>query len=113
MPRPSEALDDPLPPEASDPIESSDTPRRSIGCNTWKDEYVLLLWSLPMVAAFVPGLRDFIKQGFEVLTNNVPPWYVNVWGIIAAGIFGVNRIANLAELHIRTRNAGPKDNGDD
>ena len=90
------------PPSASD--DGTETPASSdIHRSRWTDEYVLLLWSIPLVAAFVPFLQPYVQAGFKLLTDDVPPWYVQVWGIIAAGVFGINKISNLAELHMMTR----------
>lgn len=69
----------------------------------WRADYVLLAWSLPLVLAFIPPSRDLMKEGFAVLQNDVPAWYVQLGGIIVAGIFGFRKIFNLAELHMKTK----------
>ena len=51
---------------------------------TWKDEYLMILFSIPLIMAFVPGYQDDIKKGFEVL-KETPDWYMfSVIGIVAA-----------------------------
>ena len=54
--------------------------------NGWKDEYALLIISIPYLMAFVPALQPYIKQGFEVLATSTPEWwqYVFVGGMCAA-----------------------------
>ena len=47
-----------------------------------KDEIVLILILAPYVAAFIPGLQPYIKEGFSIISA-LPVWYqVSVIGII-------------------------------
>jgi hypothetical protein len=48
----------------------------------WKDEWVLILLSIPLVLVFIPQFAPFIQQGFDVLATT-PDWYR--WMIV--GIF--------------------------
>lgn len=41
---------------------------------SWKDEYTLLVVSIPAVLAFVPGCAKLVAQGFVSLTAT-PLWY--------------------------------------
>ncbi len=41
---------------------------------SWKDEYTLLIVSIPAVGAFVPGFVEYINAGFAAL-NTTPVWY--------------------------------------
>lgn len=41
---------------------------------SWKDEYTLLVVSIPAVMAFIPGLAQYVKAGFEAL-GETPAWY--------------------------------------
>jgi len=41
---------------------------------SWKDEYTLLVVSIPLVMAFVPGLSAYVMQGFEAFAAT-PLWY--------------------------------------
>jgi len=40
----------------------------------WKDEYVLIVISIPMVLAFIPATVHYVDGGFEAL-NATPSWY--------------------------------------
>lgn len=47
-----------------------------------KDEIVLILILAPYVAAFIPGLQPYVKEGFAII-NDLPMWYqVSVIGIV-------------------------------
>lgn len=48
----------------------------------WKDEWVLILLSIPLVLVFVPQAAPYIQQGFAIL-ETTPDWYR--WMIV--GIF--------------------------
>ena len=54
----------------------------------WKDEFVLLLLSIPMVLSFIPGTVGYVKAGFAALSKT-PDWYQ--WLILAvfAAIYGI------------------------
>ena len=56
--------------------------------NSWKDEWLTLLFSIPLIGSFVPGLVPHMQAGFEVL-NAMPGWYKYTIGVIVAASFGV------------------------
>lgn len=41
---------------------------------SWKDEYTLIVVSIPLVMAFIPGLTSYVKAGFEAFSST-PLWY--------------------------------------
>ncbi len=41
---------------------------------SWKDEYTLLVVSIPLTMAFVPGLAQYVTAGFEAFAST-PLWY--------------------------------------
>jgi len=55
---------------------------------SWKDEWLTLLFSIPMILCFFPGLVDDVQAGFEAL-EQMPAWYQYTLSIIVAGSFGV------------------------
>lgn len=55
---------------------------------SWKDEWLTLLFSIPMILCFFPGLVDDVQAGFEAL-GQMPDWYQYTLSIIVAGSFGV------------------------
>ena len=54
----------------------------------WKDEFVLLLLSIPLILSFIPGTVGYVEAGFEALSKT-PQWYQ--WLILAvfAAIYGI------------------------
>lgn len=44
---------------------------------SWKDEYTLIVVSVPAVMAFVPGLAHYVADGFKAL-EGTPLWYQGV-----------------------------------
>jgi hypothetical protein len=60
----------------------------SIQNSGWKDEFVLLLLSIPLVLVFVPPLTQHVLSGFEVLSQT-PDWYRWLVVMIYAATFGI------------------------
>lgn len=60
----------------------------SIRNSGWKDEWVLIVLSIPMICVFVPGLQGYIATGFDQL-QTTPDWYRWLVGIIYAATFGI------------------------
>ena len=55
---------------------------------SWKDEYLTILFSVPLILSFIPSTQEAILNGFETL-NKTPDWYMMlVMGIVAA-VFGL------------------------
>lgn len=54
----------------------------------WKDEYVLLVLSIPLVGCFIPGLDAFVLRGFEVL-GMTPGWYQTLIVLVFGAIYGI------------------------
>ena len=56
--------------------------------SSWKDEWLVILFSIPLILAFIPGMEGVVKNGFEQL-NKMPEWYQYSLGVIVAASFGV------------------------
>lgn len=54
----------------------------------WKDEYVLMLLSIPMIGCFIPGMDVYILRGFNVL-DGTPDWYQWLIVTIFGAIYGI------------------------
>jgi hypothetical protein len=61
--------------------------------NSWKDEWFVILLSVPAVMAFIPGLAPFVELGFVALAKS-PDWYLGAFGIAVAASFGVRKFAS-------------------
>jgi len=56
--------------------------------HSWKDEWLTILFSIPLILAFIPGMEEVVKNGFEQL-DKMPEWYQYSVGVIVAASFGV------------------------
>lgn len=54
----------------------------------WKDEFTLIVLSIPMVLVFVPGFEHYIATGFDNLANT-PEWYRWLVIMIYAASWGI------------------------
>ena len=59
---------------------------------SWKDEWFTLLFSVPLVMAFVPEMVHIVKEGFEVL-EGMPDWYKGFLGAAVAASFGIRTLS--------------------
>ena len=56
--------------------------------SSWKDEWLTILFSIPLILAFTPGMEDIVRNGFQQL-EQMPEWYQYSLGVIVAASFGV------------------------
>ena len=56
--------------------------------NSWKAEWLVILFSVPLILAFIPGMEDVVSHGFQQL-EQMPEWYQYSLGVIVAASFGV------------------------
>lgn len=56
--------------------------------HSWKDEWLTILFSIPLILAFVPGMEEIVANGFQQL-EQMPEWYQYSLGVIVAASFGV------------------------
>jgi|TARA_R100001440_G_scaffold4448_3_gene10146 hypothetical protein len=56
--------------------------------SSWKDEWLVILFSVPLILAFIPGMEGVVANGFAQL-EAMPQWYQYSLGIIVAASFGV------------------------
>lgn len=64
---------------------------------TWKDEWFVILFSIPLIAAFIPSLQDDILKGFEVLSKT-PDWYMWLLIGIVTATFGLRWMFSKIKL---------------
>ena len=58
------------------------------GKDSFKDEWLTLLFSIPLVLAFIPGCEDIVSRGFEAL-DKCPTWYKAAVSAMIASVFGL------------------------
>ena len=56
--------------------------------SSWKDEWLVILFSVPLILAFIPGMEGGVANGFQQL-EAMPQWYQYSLGVIVAASFGV------------------------
>ena len=61
---------------------------------SWKDEYLLLLFSIPVVMCFIPGLDIYVTKGFTAL-NGTPTWYQVIFVVMCLTIYGHRKLARF------------------
>ena len=61
------------------------------GISGWSDEYLVLVWSYPLIAAFVPELQPSVAAGFEYM-DKLPEWYVGGFISISFAVFGIDKV---------------------
>lgn len=61
---------------------------------SWKDEWLTILFSIPLVLAFIPDAVPYVRQGFEVL-GTMPDWYQYGLSVIVAASFGVRSVIGI------------------
>ena len=69
----------------------------SITNSGWKDEFLLIIFSVPLVMSFIPGLQPFVAAGFVVL-DNTPLWYQSALGVMVASAYGVKKFTDVMQM---------------
>lgn len=59
--------------------------------SSWKDEWLVLVFSIPLIGCFIPGASDWVLTGFAVL-EETPDWYTYTLSVIVAATFGVRSV---------------------
>lgn len=62
-----------------------------------KDEWLTLLFSLPLILCFFPSMVQYVEGGFEAL-EKMPEWYQYTLSIIVAASFGVRSAIGFKKL---------------
>tara|TARA_Y100001937_G_C7077452_1_gene311263 strand:- start:55 stop:441 length:387 start_codon:yes stop_codon:yes gene_type:complete len=56
--------------------------------SSWKDEWFVIILSLPLILCWIPGAEGWVERGFEQLSK-APDWYFYSLGIAISASFGV------------------------
>ncbi len=56
--------------------------------NSWKDEYTLIVVSIPLIMAFIPGLAVYVAAGFTAFAAT-PMWYQIMVQTIFYATYGI------------------------
>lgn len=71
-----------------------DEVQASASASSWKDEWLTLLISIPLILAFIPSMSQYVQQGFDVL-REVPDWYMYLVSVVFAASFGIKKITDV------------------
>lgn len=68
---------------------------------SWKDEYLVIVWTSPLWLAMLPF--DWAQRAstafFETITN-APPWYIGGMAVMIAASFGVRKAIDIIK-HVK------------
>jgi len=56
--------------------------------SSWKDEYTLIVVSIPAILCFIPGGASYVAAGFEAL-EKTPTWYQIAFISIFLATYGI------------------------
>ena len=62
--------------------------------NSWKDEYLTLVLSIPLILCFIPGMEEVVKNGFQQL-DSIPDWYKASFAVVVSASFGVRNLLKI------------------
>ena len=65
--------------------------------NSWKDEFALVVLLAPAILVFIPGMTEYVRNGFEVL-NTLPEWYQYLLFIAISASFGIKGVGQAAKM---------------
>jgi hypothetical protein len=60
--------------------------------SSWKDEYFTILFSIPLIMAFIPEAVPVVQEGFRVL-EEMPEFYKAFLGAAVAASFGIRALS--------------------
>ena len=59
--------------------------------SSWKDEYFVIILSIPLILCWIPGTEGWVDRGFEQLSK-APDWYFYSLGIAISASLGVRGV---------------------
>lgn len=62
--------------------------------DSWKDEWITILVSVPVIMCFIPATQDVVLRGFEIL-EELPEWFQLTIGVVVAASFGFRKVADV------------------
>jgi hypothetical protein len=65
---------------------------------TWRDELMVIVWALPVLALFLPYTRPWALEFFHSLKDfdkNGPAFYLGGWAILFSATFGIKQVRNM------------------
>lgn len=66
----------------------------SIKQSGWKDEWFVILFSVPVIMCFIPGGSQYVTAGFDALSGT-PEWFQWSFIVAVASSFGFRKLTDL------------------
>lgn len=66
--------------------------------SSWKDEYLTILFTLPLVLLFFPWTAPYVLQGFDTLKvfhPDAPTWFMAANAVVVSATFGIKQALNF------------------
>ena len=82
---------------ASEQVGDWERIQASNSAGSWKDEWLTILFSIPLIMAFIPGGMVYVEAGFAAL-EQMPEWYQYTVSVIVAASFGVRSAVGFMKL---------------
>lgn len=74
---------------------------------SWKDEFLLLVFFIPVIMCFIPTMDVYVKAGFAALAET-PMWYQVIVLVMSLTVYGHRKLARM----FASRLLGGNTNGD-
>jgi len=71
-----------------------DIEQAKASAHSWKDEFLTIIFCIPLVLCFIPGCEDVVQIGFNQLSL-MPEWYQYSLGVIVAASFGCRGVTKF------------------
>ena len=65
--------------------------------DSWKDEFALVVLLAPAILVFIPGMKEYVKEGFDILAA-LPEWYQYLLYIAISASFGIKGVGQAAKM---------------
>jgi len=65
--------------------------------DSWKDEFALVVLLAPAILVFIPGMREYVKEGFQILAT-LADWYQYLLYIAISASFGIKGVGQAAKM---------------
>ena len=61
---------------------------------SWKDEFLLILFSIPIGLCFIPEYRQYVEEGFKTL-QIIPEWFMYIYVSMIVVIYGLRGLLRM------------------
>ena len=73
---------------------------------SWQDEFLLILFSIPLAMCFFPDYRQYVEDGFKTL-KIIPEWFMYIYVAMIVVIYGLRGLLRMF-LQLMIDKIGPK-----